>query len=371
MDTHEKLKLLSDASRYDLSCACGNKGSDQRVRGNDGAWLYPVSLPRGGTSVMLKTLISNVCSNDCMYCPYRSEIDTPRCTIAPREMASMFMEYVRRKKVFGLFLSSGVIGTPDKTMEYLNTTAKILRKKHSYRGYIHLKIIPGASDAAIDEALSLSSAVSLNIEAPGENHFSRLSQRKDFLRDIIGPMKRISHLTSRGRKFNRVKQTTQFIVGAAGENDSEIVRYTAGLYERLKLNRVYFSAYQRGLGHESIPGEQIALKGQEGFVREHRLYQVDFLLRNYGFSKDDIIFDASGRLSMDRDPKLVWAQANPWFFPVNVNRAEKNELLRIPGIGPQSAKLIIKKRKEARIKTPDALPLKGKRLKLALDYLKF
>ena len=165
---------------------------------------------------MLKTLISNVCGNDCKYCPYRSAKDIPRCIINPEQMAALFMEYVR-SKVFGLFLSSGVVDSPDKTMDLLNTTARIARKKYQYRGYIHLKIIPGASDAAIEDALSLASAVSLNIETPGHNHFQTLSEKKDFLRDIVHPIKQISALTAKGMKYERVKQSTQFIVGAAGE----------------------------------------------------------------------------------------------------------------------------------------------------------
>jgi predicted DNA-binding helix-hairpin-helix protein len=273
MDLQDKLKLLSDASQYDLACACGSGNEDQRVRGKDGAWLYPVSLPRGGYSVMLKSLLSNVCSNDCAYCPFRSAMDVRRCTIQPDDMATLFMDYVRQKKVFGLFLSSGVIGTPDRTMKLLNDTAAIVRNKHGFRGYIHLKIIPGASDAAIDQALSLSSSVSINIEAPGQKHFSVLSRKKDFLQDIIRPMKRIAAQTARGMKYSRVKQTTQFIVGASDENDADIVKYSYGLYDRLKLDRVYYSSYQRGLGSKHIPGENRAqARPDEAFVREHRLY---------------------------------------------------------------------------------------------------
>lgn len=321
---------------------------------------------------MLKTLISNVCGNDCKYCPYRSAKDIPRCIINPEQMAALFMEYVRSKQVFGLFLSSGVVDSPDKTMDLLNTTARIARKKYQYRGYIHLKIIPGASDAAIEDALSLASAVSLNIETPGHNHFQTLSEKKDFLRDIVHPIKQISALTAKGMKYERVKQSTQFIVGAAGENDSEIIHYTAGLYERLKLNRVYFSAYQKGAGDSSIPGEnQIQSQTNESFIREHRLYQADFLLRKYGFSEKDIIFDNSGRLFYDRDPKLVWAENNPGFFPINVNKAEKSALLRVPGIGPETANMIIKTRKHSKFLSSASLPFKGKRLELAKKYIEF
>jgi predicted DNA-binding helix-hairpin-helix protein len=165
METIEKLKVLSKDSQYDLACACGTNRDDHRTRGLDGKWLYPVALPQGGYSVLLKTLLSNACANDCRYCPLRSDSNVRRCTLRPEEVARIFMEYYRKKKVFGLFLSSAVIGSPDFTMEKIISVARLLRKDHGYRGYIHLKIIPGASDAAIEEALSLSTAVSLNIEA--------------------------------------------------------------------------------------------------------------------------------------------------------------------------------------------------------------
>jgi predicted DNA-binding helix-hairpin-helix protein len=374
MDTIDKLKMLSDASRYDLACACGTRGGeDHRVRGEDGSWLYPVSLPGGGYSIMLKTLISNVCNNDCGYCPFRAARDVPRCTITPDEMAKLFIDYQRQRKLIGIFLSSGVVGTPDRTMELLNGTAEILRRRYSYRGYIHLKVIPGASDAAVDRAVSLASAVSVNIEVPGEKHFGALSQKKDYLKDIIQPMRRIARLTDKGMRYSRVRQTTQFIVGAADESDAEIVKYTSGLYRKLNLDRVYFSAYQRGLGSEAIPGERRGIAGSEDvFVREHRLYQVDFLFRQYKFGEDDIQFDENGRLFADRDPKLVWAESHPEKFPVDVNKADELTLLRIPGIGPATAKRIMKMRKGGgRISSPDSLPLRGKRLSLAGKYLKY
>lgn len=372
MDAFTKLQTLSDASQYDLACACGTKqGSDHRRRGSDGTWLYPVSLPSGGTSIMLKTLMSNVCVNDCKYCPYRSERDVVRCTIQPDELAAIFLDYVRRKQVIGMFLSSGVVGTPDNTMRLLTDTAAILRNKHRYRGYIHLKIIPGASDGAIDEALRLASTVSLNIETPGVSRFNKLSAKKDYIRDIIRPMQRISALTSREGPFSKVRQTTQFIVGASDETDAEIVRYTGNLYSKLNMGRVYFSAYQRGLGDSALPGEQITLSTgtDASFVREHRLYQADFLMRQYRFGADEISFDANGALSLDTDPKMVWAERHPERFPVDINRADKFELLRVPGIGPTSAKRIIEMRRASRISNVDDLPMRGAWLNRAKKYV--
>lgn len=372
MDTIEKLKVLSEDARHDLACACATGKDEHRKRGLEGKWLYPVTLPNGGYSVFLKTLLSNACSNDCKYCPLRSETNIRRCALRSEEAANIFMEYVRQKKVFGLFLSSGVINNPDYTMDRINAVARILRYKHNYKGYIHLKIIPGASDAAVEDSISLASAVSLNIETAGNKHFKVLSNRKDYMNDIIRPIKLMSRLTSKGSRFSRVKCTTQFIVGASDETDSEIVDYMFGLYDRLDFQRVYFSAYQKGLGARDIPGEQSPrLSPEELFIREHRLYQVDFLIRRYGFKSDDIILDNSGNLKLDKDPKDEWTERHPGFYPVRVNRADKEALLRVPGLGPKTVQIILEARGYGRIKSLEALGVKGKRLEKAKRYVVF
>ena len=246
-DTRQKLEILSEDAQYDLACACGSSDNEHRRRGAQGKWIYPVTLPNGGTSVLFKTLVSNVCSNDCKYCPLRANQDVRRCTLNEEETVNTFLDYYNRGEVFGLFLSSGVLGTPDATMERLNRIAKILRYRRSFRGYIHLKVIPGASANAIEEAVKLSSAVSLNIETPGAKHLAKLSDKKRFIEDIVEPIKLISRLTERGNKYHRVKQTTQFIVGAADETDSEIVKYMWGLYNRL-TSAESTSAHTRKLG---------------------------------------------------------------------------------------------------------------------------
>ncbi len=357
MDTVEKLKVLSEDSRYDLACACGTAKDEHRRRGPDGRWLYPVALPQGGYTVLLKTLLSNACTNDCKYCPLRSDTDVRRCTLRPEEVARIFMEYQRRRKVFGLFLSSAVINSADYTMDKINTVARLLRYKHNFKGYIHLKIIPGASDAAIEDALSLATAVSLNIETPGKKHFDLLSNKKDYDKDIVRPLKLMGKLTERGMRFSRVKCTTQFIVGASDERDSEIVEYMFGLYNRLNFKRVYFSAYQKGLGHPDIPGErQFLTNPEKPFMREHRLYQVDFLIRKYGFNREDIVLDKSGNLRFDKDPKQIWADSHPEYYPVRINTSDKEELLRVPGLGPDTVKKIIKMRRERKI-TQSGRPL--------------
>ncbi|MDT8300060.1 MAG: radical SAM protein [Sedimentisphaerales bacterium] len=371
-NTQEKLEILSADAQYDLACACSTSKDQSRKRSGDGKWIYPVTLPSGGKSPLFKTLMSNVCTNDCKYCPLREQMDVRRCSLAPEETAKVFLDYYNQRKVFGLFLSSGVLGEADATMDRLNGVAGLLRKKHRFKGYIHLKIIPGASDAAIEEAVSLASAVSLNIETPGEKRLAKVSNKKRYIQDIIEPIKLISRLTGRGSRYQRVKQTTQFIVGAAGEPDDEIVKYMFGLYERLKMHRVYFSAYQKGLGDDSIDGEQTGENNPADILmREHRLYQVDFLLRQYGFKESDILFEKNGNLSLTTDPKEAWAQRHPEAFPVHINRASKFALLRVPGLGPVTVKRILEQRKSTRIRHIEDVGKVGVRLEKAKKYLTF
>ncbi len=372
MDTFDKLDYLAEASQYDLACSCGTSKGDHRRRDGHGKWLYPVPLTRGGKGIMFKTLMTNSCVNDCRYCPFRSNGNVNRCGLTPEEIVNSFVEINRKQQLIGLFLSSGVVRNPDYTMDRLIASAEILRKKHQYRGNIHLKLIPGASQAAIDTALHYASAVSLNIEAPGAKHFQRLSHAKDFIRDIIEPLKYISAQTAKGGKYQRVKCTTQFIVGASDETDSEIVKYMDGLYNRLKLQRIYFSAYQQGLGTPELPGEQrFSLDPEDVLTREHRLYQVDFLLRKYKFDAGEIGYDRNGHLPLDADPKEIWAQRHPEFFPISLNCGEKEALLRVPALGPITVSRILKYRKihQLHFDDLDQLNLKGKNKARALPWL--
>ncbi len=380
-DAQQKLRILSNDAQYDLACACGSTKDEHRRRNSDGGWIYPITLPSGGTGSLLKTLLSNYCSNDCKYCPLRQQMDIQRCALEPEETARVFLDYHNQGKVFGLFLSSATAGTPDISMDKINAVARILRKRHGFRGYIHLKVIPGASAAAIEDALSLADAVSLNIETPGQEYLEKLSAQKNYIRDIIEPIKLISKLTAKGCRFEKVKQTTQFIVGAAGENDRQIVKYMYGLYQRLNMHRVYFSAYQkdpRDDRGEMMDEEQdknhlssIINRPSDILMREHRLYQVDFLIRKYGFAESDIIFQQQGNLSLTEDPKQIWAQLHPEIFPVNINKAPRHLLLKVPGLGPITAKKIIEARKQGRLSRIEELGKFGARLKKTEKYLVF
>jgi predicted DNA-binding helix-hairpin-helix protein len=368
--TYDKLSILSQDSRYDLACACGTREDEHRTRSAEGKWIYPVTLQNGQKTFLLKTLMSNSCVNDCRYCPLRVGKDPRRCTLEPEELVKVFLEYQRRGAVSGLFLSSGVIGTPDRTMDRIIKAASILRNKERFRGYIHLKVIPGASDSAVEHAVSLASVVSVNIETPGEKKFSTLCKSKNYIEDVIRLIKLVSSLTAKGSRYERVKQTTQFVVGAAGETDREIVRYSWGLYSQLRLHRVYFSAYQRGAGDEDLPGEHSHYSNAELLTREHRLYQVDWLLRKYGFDGGEIPFGYDGNLDLSVDPKEKWAKLHPEFFPVNINKADKWELLRVPGIGAITVNRILEIRKEGRkIRSMRQLGPEGKRLGKAREYI--
>ncbi|HQP92144.1 MAG TPA: radical SAM protein, partial [Candidatus Omnitrophota bacterium] len=239
-----------------------------------------------------------------------------------------------------------------------------------FRGYIHLKVIPGASDAAIRQCVSLASAVSLNIETAGADNFRRLSKNKDYQKDILNPISFISRLTSKGSCFERVKHTTQFVVGASCEKDSEIIGYSWKLYKELGLDRIYFSAYQRGAGSKDLPGEDQAKSNEEILKREHRLYQTDWLLRKYGFKANEIPLDSNGNLSLEIDPKEAWAKLHPEFFPVNVNKDDKYRLIRVPGLGQLMVERILAFRNQGlKITSLNKLAKMGKLLKKAEGYI--
>jgi predicted DNA-binding helix-hairpin-helix protein len=282
--------------------------------------------------------------------------------MTPEEVIKSFISYYNARKVSGLFLSSGVMGTPDATMERINRAALLLRRS-SFRGYIHLKIIPGASDAAIRQSIALASAVSLNIEAPAENRFRQLTTSKNYERDIIKPIELISRLTQKGSSFERVKHTTQFVVGAAEETDKEIIDSSWNLYKNLKLDRIYFSAYQRGTVSDG---------SAELLTREHRLYQADWLIRKYGFRADEIPLESGGNLSLAVDPKEMWARQHPEAFPVNINKADKFRLLRVPGLGQVMVERILALRKNgAKVRSLDQLGSRTKILRKAEPYVIF
>lgn len=354
----EKAKGLVRSAQYDICGFCG----ERRVRSPSGGWIYPAVLPDGRRVLLLKTLMTNACQNNCLYCVNRSGRDFPRSGFRPEELARLFMHLYDRKLVKGLFLSSAVFERPDVTMERMIEAVEILRFKYQFTGYVHLKVLPGASFDIVEQAVSLAQRVSVNLEAPNPERLKRIAPTKDFKQDLLLRMRWIYSLISE-KDQGRTTQTTQLVVGAAGESDREILRTTDWLYRKLGLSRVYFSAFQ------SVPDTPLEGHPPTLPLREHRFYQSDFLLREYGFSFDELPFDPFGNLPLGLNPKLAWTLQHPEFFPLEVNRANRWELLRVPGIGPKSASRIVKFRIKDKFRTLEQLKGVGVVVKRAAPFI--
>ena len=338
MDTRQKIEVLGRSAQYDLcGQACGTEAS--RVRDDLDRWIYPAVLPDGKRINLLKVLLTNACENDCHYCANRASRNFRRLSFTPEELAHTFDQMHRKGLVRGLFLSSGVCNA-GRTMDRMIAAVELVRRRYAFTGYVHLKILPGATFAHVERAVQLANRVSVNLEAPNPERLARIAPPKDFTAHLLQPLHWATRLIAEGKgQRASVSQTTQFIVGAAGETDRELLSTTARLYREVDLARVYFSAFQ------PIADTPLEDHPPTPPLREHRLYQTDFLIRQYGFTFEDLVFDDSGNLPSQADPKLTWAQAHPERFPVEVNRASREELLRIPGIGPTSASRILKLRR--------------------------
>jgi len=357
----EKTSLLAGSARFDLCGACSQPAGG-RQRSVDDRWIYPAALPDGRTIRLLKVLQSNVCTKDCQYCENRVSRDVRRESFTPEELAKLFVSLQEAGKAGGLFLSSGIAGRADRVMERMTATAEILRRRHRFRGYIHMKILPGSSRAAVERAAQLADRISINIEAPGPQHLERIAGQKDFLNDLLPQTEWIQQVVADPGTRAR-SHTTQFVVGASGESDREILKWTDWLYKGRGLYRAYYSAYE-------IPDEDTSLEAPATpLMREHRLYQSDFLLRKYGFSLDEFVFERAGHLSLTVDPKERWAQDHPEAFPVEIMTAPPEILLRVPGLGPVSAKRICSWRRKGSFRGPEDLRKSGLILKKAAPYL--
>ena len=349
MDTFEKVEILGHSAQYDL---CGEAcGTDAARKKDDlGRWIYPAVLPDGRRVAMLKVLLSNACQKDCYYCANRASRDFRRVSFAPEELARAFDQMHRKGLVKGLFLSSGVCGNAGRAMDRMIATVELVRKRYAFPGYVHLKILPGASLAHVERAVQLATRVSVNLEAPNAERLARIAPRKDFAANLLQPMYWAKGLIeASGGRLVSAGQTTQFVVGAADESDREIVMTTARLYKEIGLARAYFSAFQ--------PVADTPLEGHPPTLplREHRLYQSDWLLRQYDFTFEDLIFDETGNLPLEADPKMMWAKAHPGRFPIEVNRASREELLRVPGLGPRSVARILRLRRQGTFRTLTSL----------------
>jgi putative DNA modification/repair radical SAM protein len=363
VEVQDKLETLVAAARFDV---CGYGGMHE-VNRAPSRFIFRAAMPGGGSISLFKVLLTNVCTNDCAYCVNRADRDIRRTSFSPDELAGLFMQLHSRKLVEGLFLSSGVAGNASLTMESMVKTVAILRHRYQFQGYIHLKILPGASFDCVEEGCRLANRVSVNMEAPTVQHLARLSSKKDLYQGILEPMYWVKKLKAADDRLVPSGQTTQFVVGAAGETDRDILRTTTALYHELALRRVYFSAFR--------PVKNSPLEGQPptSRLREHRLYQTDWLLRVYGFthSEVELALGKTGDLFLNRNPKLVIATRQPWLFPVDVNMASYNELLRVPGVGPASAKRIIEARRDHSIFSAEQLRKMRVSVRKALPYIWF
>lgn len=340
MDPQDKLNLLGEAAQYDLCSTAGRPMPDGRDIMRHIAYVQP---SHGRPMPVLKVLQTNACAKDCYYCPFRAGRPFRREAFKPEELAHLTAQMYRARIIQGLFLSSGVVGKDDYSMGQIIATAEILRRKYAFDGYLHLKIMPAASDAAIEAALSLADRVSINLEAPNAARLARLTSTKDIDQDLIAPLRRVRELLD--QTDQHVSRTTQFVVGAAGESDWEILTTAYQLYREVGLARAYYSAFR------PIPDTPLDGLPRENPRRQDRLYQADALIRRYGFSVEEIGLEVGGNLPLDEDPKLAWARRHPEQFPIEINTAPRSVLLRVPGIGPVSAERIVRWRRRGKFKS--------------------
>ncbi|SAK66473.1 hypothetical protein AWB81_02693 [Caballeronia arationis] len=362
MELSEKLEILADAAKYDASCA--SSGAPKRAsRGIDGLGASTGSgichsfTPDGRCVSLLKILLTNFCLYDCQYCVNRRSSNVPRARFTPEEVVSLTLDFYRRNYIDGLFLSSGVIRSSNYTMEQLVRVAKSLREEHRFRGYIHLKTIPDADPEVIEQAGRYADRLSVNIELPTEISLEKLAPEKNgrTIKLAMGSIRLAqeeSEAEPRAPRFAPAGQSTQMIVGADETDDRTILATAETLYGSYRLKRVYYSAFSPIPDSPSI----VPLKAPP-LLREHRLYQADFLMRGYGFSASELL-DTPGNLPLDVDPKLAWALAHREHFPVDLNTAPVRMIARIPGIGMRNAKRLVELRRSRRIRYADLVRLR-------------
>ncbi len=367
MDISKKLSLLADAAKYDASCSSsGSKAKrgtkEKGVGSTEGAGICHSYTPDGRCISLLKILFTNYCMYDCKYCVNRISSDVQRASFSIKEVVDLTLDFYRRNYIEGLFLSSGIIRDSDYTMQQLISVARTLREVHHFKGYIHLKTIPGASDELLSQAGLYADRLSVNIELPTISDLEQLAPQKNRtqlernMAEVYNKAIELKDDKKKGMKvplFNPAGQSTQMIVGATPTPDREILNTSSTLYNKYKLRRVYYSAFS------PIPHADKRLPGiSPPLMREHRLYQADWLLRFYGFSVEEIAPDTHPELPIDIDPKTAWALRNPGFFPIDVNIATKEMLLRIPGVGVNSVLKILSIRRYQKLSFHDLVRLR-------------
>lgn len=374
MDLNRKLAILADAAKYDASCASSGTtkrktlGAQGGVGSTIGTGICHSYTPDGRCVSLLKILLTNYCTFDCLYCINRASSNVPRARFSAEEVVELTLDFYRRNYIEGLFLSSGIIRSPDYTMEQIVEVARSLRVRHQFRGYIHLKTIPEASQTLIEEAGRYADRISINIELPTASSLQKLAPQKGFesTHAAMGRIrKRIETARAEGKEnpkapaFAPAGQSTQMIVGADDASDASILKQASTLYSRHRLRRVYYSAFS------PIPDASAKLPLlAPPLVREHRLYQADWLLRFYGFEVDELTPAEMSNLDLTVDPKLSWALRNQEIFPIDLNKASRELLWRVPGLGTKTADRILSLRRWHKLRLDDL-----RRLKLSLRKL--
>jgi predicted DNA-binding helix-hairpin-helix protein len=341
---------------------------DRPAHRSDELFVHPAQMPGGRQIMLLKTLLTSACERDCYYCPFQAGRDFRRATFKPEEFANLFAGLAHSGAAEGIFLSSGVAGGGVRTQDQLLDTADILRNKLGFRGYIHLKIMPGAEKAQVERAMQLANRVSVNLEAPNTERLAKLAPHKVFLEELLQPLRWVDEIrrsTPPTKSWNgRWPSTvTQFVAGGADESDLELLTTTAWLNQNVGLKRAYFSAFH------PIPDTPLENKAEVDPLREHRLYQASFLLRDYGFDLEELPFTGNGNLPLPSDPKLAWAQVNLVERPLEINRANRHDLLRIPGIGPKGADAILQARRQTKLRDLSMLKKLGILAERAAPFL--
>ncbi len=376
MNIERKLEILADAAKYDVACTSSglDRGGRKGSIGSASGFGCCHSFSADGRCIsLLKVLMTNICAYDCAYCVNRRSNDIPRAAFSPRELAELTIQFYRRNYIEGLFVSSAVIRNPDYTTELLIETLQILRREHNFRGYVHAKAIPGADARLLERLGTLADRLSVNIELPSESSLKLLAPDKT-KEAIFGPMGRIKDGIEESRealvkygdapRFAQAGQSTQMIIGATPETDYRILMLSEGLYRRYSLKRVFYSAYVPVAENKNLPSKDT----KPPLLREHRLYQADWLLRFYGFKASELLDEKRQHFSAYIDPKCDWALNHMELFPLEVNRAPYEMLLRVPGIGVKGAKKILLARKEGRLDFGDLKKL-GVTLKRAQYFL--
>ena len=359
MSTLEKMQVLADSAQYDLcDYVSHSKSSQVNLPG-----IYHATGHNGCKIPLFKTLMTNKCKNDCKYCINQSKRNFTRLELSPEELSRAFLHYYNNGYVNGLFLSSGIGDTIDNTMEKTIETARILRKDYGYDDYIHLKIIPGASKDSIKRAMSLANRVSLNIEAATKDGLNEITSTKDYNKDILKRLDWMNQIAKKNPSFAKSGHTTQLIVGANDETDLEILKRMESLYKKVDLRRSYFSAFS------PVEGTEFENKESCNTDRTAKLYHADALISDYKFDVKELVFDENDKLSLKEDPKILAAREMD-IFPVEINYASYKKLIRVPGIGPKSARKIMAIRKNKPFKKLEELQRIGVVVKRAEPYIK-